>query len=307
MWDGCTSRPRRAVAAPGGPVHPDDFPDPHVLRVGSAYYAYATNAGPVNVQVLRSTDLERWERLGDALPQLPAWARKGRTWSPAVLARGDRYVLYYSAWEPASGRQAISAASADDPAGPFVDTSVGPLIFQLDRGGSIDPSPFVDDDRAAYLLWKSDDNAFNRPSGLFGQRLREDGLALVGEPAELLGHDRGWEAPLVEAPSIVKAGGAYYLFYSANWWESPNYAVGYATASSPLGPYRKRTRRGPWFVSGAAAAGPGGQEFFTDTGGQLWMAYHAWTPSAVGYQLGGARSLRMAKVGLAGRRPVVRG
>jgi hypothetical protein len=31
----------------------------------------------------------------------------------------------------------------------------------------------------------------------------------------------------------------YYLTYSANNWETPQYGVGYATASSPLGPFKK--------------------------------------------------------------------
>ena len=48
---------------------------------------------------------------------------------------------------------------------PFIDRSSEPLIFQHRRGGSIDPSPFVDDDGRAYLLWKSDDNALcTRPA-----------------------------------------------------------------------------------------------------------------------------------------------
>ena len=304
LWRAC----RRAIAAPGRPpLHPADFPDPHVLRVGSTYYAYGSNTGGLNVQVMRSSDRERWEHLGDALPQLPTWARAGRTWSPSTLARGDRFVLYYVAWEPRSNRQAISAASAADPAGPFVDTSTRPLVFQLERGGSIDPSPFVDDDGTAYLLWKSDDNALHRPSSLFAQRLSDDGLSLVGDATELLRHDGRWERPLIEAPSLVKAHGAYFLFYSANWWESPNYTIGYATAPSVLGPYRKRTRRRPWLSSGVTAAGPGGQEFFTDPEGGWWMAYHAWTPGTVGYAAGGARSLRIAPVQFDKRRgPMVR-
>jgi GH43 family beta-xylosidase len=54
--------------------------------------------------------------------------------------------------------------------------------------------------------------------------------------------DRRWE----EGSSTLKvrygAGGrksAYYLTYSANNWETPQYGVGYATATSPLGPFRK--------------------------------------------------------------------
>ena len=29
--------------------------------------------------------------------------------------------------------------------------------------------------------------------------------------------------------------------------------------------------------------GPGGEAFFTDDEGNLWMAYHAWTGANVGY------------------------
>ena len=55
----------------GPPVHRGDFPDPHVLRVGSTFYAYATQTGDTNVQVMRSSDLVTWDHLGDALPGTP--------------------------------------------------------------------------------------------------------------------------------------------------------------------------------------------------------------------------------------------
>ena len=37
----------------------------------------------------------------------------------------------------------------------------------------------------------------------------------------------------------MKKGDTYYLIYSANHYESKDYAVGYATASSPKGPWTK--------------------------------------------------------------------
>ena len=290
----------------GPPVEPRDFADPFVLRVGSNYYAYATQAGDTNVQVMRSTDLATWEPLPDALPRLPTWAGSGRTWAPVVLPRGERYVLYYTVREPTSDRQCISVATSDQPGGPFTDASARPLIFQLDRGGSIDPSPFVDTDGTAYLLWKSDDNALGRPSSLWCQPLTADGLTLSGAPSELLSHDRDWERPLIEAPAMVRSQGVYYLFYSANWWESPNYAVGYAIGIAPMGPFQKITTNGPWLAAGGPAAGPGGQELFTDAGDVLRMAYHAWTPGTVGYGVGGARSLRISRVEFPHGRPVVK-
>lgn len=298
--------PPTGSAVGGPPVHAGDFADPFVLRAGGRYLAYATQAGPVNVQCLTSTDLVEWRPLGDVLPELPSWAAPGRTWSPVVLDREDRFLLYYAVREPRADRQAISVAAAARPEGPFVDTSTAPLVYQLERGGSIDPSPFVDDDGAAYLVWKSDDNAVNRPSSLWLQRLSDDGLTLVGERTELLSHDRGWERPLIEAPSIVRADGRYFLFYSANWWESPYYSVGYAVADSVTGPFTKVTRRKPWFGAAGAVAGPGGQEFFTDADGRLRMAYHAWSPGLVGYANTGARSLRIATVDFVDGRPHAR-
>lgn len=300
---------RRARTQPphlaGPAVDRRDFPDPWILRAGSTYFAYATQAGATNVQVMSSDELAAWDHLGDALPVLPAWAAPGRTWSPAVLRRGDGYVLYYSVREPRSDRQCISVAVAGRPEGPFHDRSQAPMVFQVERGGSIDPSPFVDTDGTTYLCWKSDDNALHRPSSIWAAPLAPDGLGLAAAPSELLRHDRAWERPLIEAPSLVHHGGRYYLFYSAQWWESGHYAVGYASGSHPLGPFRKATRSGPWLAAGDLATGPGGQEFFTDSDGDLRMCYHAWTPGAVGYHAGGARSLHIARVDFTGDRPRV--
>jgi beta-xylosidase len=288
------------VTAP--PVDPRDFPDPFVLNDGGTYYAFATNAGPTNVQVMSSSDLVHWESQPDALPNLPGWAARGFTWAPTVLPRGDSYVLFYTVREPTGGRQAVSAAHSTAPAGPYVDDSSAPLIYQSSLGGSIDASPFADSDGSAHLVWKADSNAIHQPTSLWIQALNDDGITLNGQPTRLLSQDAAWEDPLIEAPSLVSAGGTYFLFYSANWWNTNRYAIGYATAPHLLGPYTKVTTAHPWFASDNTVAGPGGQEWFTDSAGQLHMAYHGWEPSAIGYPHG-ARSLRLASVSFNGGRP----
>jgi beta-xylosidase len=282
-----------------------DFPDPCLTRVGGSYYAYATNAGAVNVQVMVSVDLTSWTGLGDALPALPSWAERGNTWAPAVVQIGDRFVLYYTVREPTRARQCISVATADAPQGPFLDERQSPLIYQLDHGGSIDPCPFSDVDGRLYLVWKSDDNAIGQPSSLWGQPLDGNGLTLLDSPVRLLDHDQAWEDPLIEGPSLVVAGGTYYLFYSANWWESAGYGIGYAMATSPLGPYTKATLVGPWMGSDGGVAGPGGEDFCLQPSGQLLMAYHGWQPGRIGYGSGGARSLHLARVSFVDGLPVV--
>jgi beta-xylosidase len=289
------------------PVYDRDFPDPFVLAVpGGRYFAYGTQTGDVNVQVMESADLTGWDHRGDALPQLPQWAGSGRTWAPAVLERDGGYVLYYAVRYEAPGRQAISVATAPDPAGPFVDRSEAPLIFQEERGGSIDPSPFVDGDGTPYLLWKSDDNAVGRAASLWGAPLEPDGRAVAGPPVELLRHDTAWEEPLVEAPSLARIGeGAYVLFYSGNWWESDRYAIGYATGEAPLGPFHKETESGPWLTSQPGMAGPGGAEVFMAADGGWRIAFHAWTPPRIGYDHGGARSLWVERLDFKDGHPVI--
>jgi hypothetical protein len=285
---------------------PGDFPDPFVLVVGTGYAAFATNRGSVNVQVRASEDLATWEPRPDALPVLPPWAQQGWTWSPAVIEREGTFVMWYAVREPRSGRQAISTAVGADAFGPYDDRSDGPAVFQLEEGGSIDPSTFVDVDGQPYLLWKSDANALGRPSALWGQRLSADGRSLEGDPVLLLAHDRRWERPLVEAPSMVVALGRHWLIYSAGRWESAGYGMGLAVGPGPLGPFDKMARRRPWVGGDASGAGPGGQEAFVDLSGAVRLAYHAWHPQRVGYRAGGERTLRIGYLDFSTGTPVLR-
>ena len=289
-------RPRIPLAPPTipNPALDRDFADPDVLRVGDTYYAYATNSrwrrsGWVNVQVARSSDLVHWDLLEDALPVLPAWARLrgGSVWAPGLsaLSDGNGYLLYFTARHDASSRQCIGVATSGTPEGPFTPVGADPLVCQLDEGGSIDASSFLDDDGTRYLLWKNEGNtghALSTDTWIYIQPLAADGLSLEGEPTRLIRADKAWEGPLIEAPTLWKRGGAYYLFYSGNEFRGEHYAVGYAVASSPLGPYHKPTDV-PLLATGSRAAGaisgPGGQTILPSPDGRTWLVYHAWDAS----------------------------
>jgi Glycosyl hydrolases family 43 len=51
--------------------------------------------------------------------------------------------------------------------------------------------------------------------------------------------DRRWEEGSTTWKSYAGGRTVYYLTYSANNWEKPQYGVGYAVANGPLGPWRK--------------------------------------------------------------------
>jgi beta-xylosidase len=290
------------------PVYKFDFPDPHVILVDDTYYAYSTTNGPsVNIHVIRSPDLVNWEDVGDALPALPKWSvfNSGYTWAPGVLQIEDKFLMYYVARDKEIDRQCIGVGVSDTPEGPFTDPNNEAIICQGELGGSIDPYPFRDDDGKLYLLWKNDGNCCGLDVWLWIQDLSPDGLTLQGEPVQLIQRDQPWERPLIENPAMVKHDGKYYLFYSGNWWESHEYAVGYAVCETVMGPCEKPLNE-PWFEYKAPVMGPGGESFFTDVKGNLWMAYHAWTGANVGYP-SGQRSLHLDLVTFEGDKPVTNG
>ena len=259
-----------------------------------------TNGGGGNVQLIRSGDLAHWEWLGDALPALPAWAAPHRTWAPAVLTRGATSVLYYAVHERASGRQCLSVAVAARPEGPFVDGSARPFVCQHERGGSIDPSTFVDDDGRAYLLWKSEDETVGGRATLWSAPLTADGRRLAGPARALLAADRGWEHRTVEGPAMVRTGGTYHLVYSGSSWAGPDYGVGHARCAGPQGPCL-RTADGPFLRSFGDAVGAGGAEVLRDAGGRTWLVFHAWTAPHVGFP--NRRTLRLAALDFPGGVP----
>jgi beta-xylosidase len=269
------------------PVFAENFRDPFVLRVDDTYYAYGTKDAegirsgedrqvvPGNVQMLQSDDLVTWKRTSDALPEVGKWAYAARTWAPEVLDAGDgRFVLYYTALSATLGRQCVGRAVADSPTGPFVDRWNAPLVCQTDQGGSIDPSPFRDDD-SLYLLWKNDGNCCGMDTWIYAQRLSDDGLHLVGETARLVKQDKPWEANVVEAPTMWKQDDGYYLFFSANDYDTDLYAIGYATCERPLGPCTDAPDN-PLVKSACDASGPGHQAVIRDDDGDTWLVYHAW-------------------------------
>jgi beta-xylosidase len=284
-----------------GLVYPFDFPDPDVILVGRTYYAYATNSVAGNIQIIASNDLTHWAAVGNALPALPAWAVPDFTWAPSVDEVGGQFVLYYAVDVAKNKTECISVATSTSPQGPFVDSSTSPLECQTALGGSIDPSTFTDANGTTYLSWKSNDAGSSK---LWAEPLDPSGTAFApgATPSMLLAADQGWEQGTIEAPDMMPAGGRYFLFFSANNWNSADYAVGVASCSGPLGPCTDAPS-GPILGSGTGVAGPGGESVFTDASGASWIAFHAWARHAVGFP--NSRDLFIRRLDLSGPWPTV--
>lgn len=253
------------------------FPDPMVLRVGRSYYGYATHSGPPTpgvFPILRSRDLVHWRWAGYAFRSPPGFSYV-HWWAPSALRWRGRYYLFYSALARQHNRMCVAVAVARRPTGPFRHRSV------LDcgvTGGAIDPAPLVVG-RRVYLYFARLDafcQQFRSRCSIVGMRLSSD--LLRGERRRrLIGVDQSWESrptySIVENPWVLRRRGRYYLLYSANHWQA-DYAMGYATSRSPLGPFAKPGTR-PFLRARSGVFGPGGGSAVTGPRGKTWLAYHA--------------------------------
>ena len=119
------------------------------------------------------------------------------------------------------------------------------------------------------------------------------------EPVLCLTPDQRWELRnggyrWNEGPDMLKHDGTYYLFYSGGFYGDSSYSLGYATSSSPLGPFEKYEGN-PVLSSTNMVSGPGNNSFFyTADGRELFNAYHTHTVAVIA---GGNRKLNIDRCG----------
>ncbi len=254
------------------PVRAGDYPDPSVIRVGDVYWATATSSEwAPHFPLLQSRDLVNWEVKGYVFADTPKWA-KSSFWAPEIAQEKGKYFIYYTARRH-DNRLAVAVATADHPSGPYTDH--GELVSQ--DAGSIDAMPFTDANGVRWLLWKEDGNSRKLPTPIWIQRLRDDGIALVGERREILRNDSPWEGAVVEGPFVLRRGEYYYLFYAgaACCGRNCDYAVGVARAKDMLGPWEKAPKN-PIMAGNDVWRCPGHGSIVTDPTGRYWLLYHAY-------------------------------
>ena len=240
--------------------------DPAVIRCQGKYYLYPTGVGK-GYDVFVSDALVRWEAKGKCFSDA-----RGGAWAPDVFhhAAGDgRFYLYYTVDRPRGPqdkgrRKQIGVAVADGPLGPFADKGVL-------ADDAIDAHLFRDDDGAMYLYYVDLVGGFK----IVAQPMA-DPLRRKGRPTAVIRPTEAWETAagaVTEGPWMLKHGGRYYLMYSGSGASSPDYAIGYATARSPTGPFAKHPGN-PIARRGGGILGPGHHCVVAGPDGRLWMVYH---------------------------------
>ena len=80
--------------------------------------------------------------------------------------------------------------------------------------------------------------------------------------------------PIMEGPTVIKMDSLYYLFYSANHFMMIDYSVWYATASSPMGHWKKSANKPIIPRDIVKENGSGHGDVFTDDTGKYFYVYH---------------------------------
>lgn len=242
--------------------------DPTIFVDKGKYYLYGTG-DPDGYKVYVSDYLKTWKlsdkNEGFALKKNEAFGSRG-FWAPQVFQHGGKYYMAYTANEN------IAIAQGDSPTGPFTQKELLPLQAPVKQ---IDPFVFIDDDGKKYLYHVRLENG-NR---IFVAEMENDFSAIKPETLkECISADQPWENttgawPVTEGPSIIKQNGIYYLFYSANDFRNPDYAVGYATSSHPTGPWKKYAGNPILHKKLIGQNGTGHGDFFS-MDKQLYYVFH---------------------------------
>lgn len=284
------------------------------------YYMYGTGGVEKGFMAYSSPDLQTWSDEGQVYHanQKNGWGTKD-FWAPEVYEINGKFYLFYSAhWKENPNNELenyrIGVAVADKPVGPFIDLNDAPIF---DPGYPIiDANVYFAENGDMYLYysrccykhpveseiskWARKNNLFDEieESWVYGVKLQKGFSGVIGEPQLLLkppvkmnDEQAEWESRSVtsgeinrrwtEGSYLFKHGDLYYLMYSANHFAGEDYAVGYATSTHPLGPFKKSDNN-PILEKdihkGGNVSGTGHNSVLIDKEGRMLCVYHGRTP-----------------------------
>ena len=245
--------------------------DPTIFSHDGLYLLAGTDDVNNGFTLYTSSDLVHWtgnggKAKGKRLLYKDDSYGTGSFWAPQLFCIGDSFGLAYAANEH------VAIAFSKDIAGPYRQTKQC-AVYEDTK--TIDPFVFVDDDSTAYLfhvrltgenaIWVSylnDDM----------QTIRSSGSRKCVSAVSSWENTTGGYA-VCEGPTVIKDDGMYYMLYSCNDYQNIEYAVGYAYAKSPLGPWTKAS--GPILSRHHIGInGTGHGDLFQDAEGQWWYVFH---------------------------------
>jgi beta-xylosidase len=216
--------------------------DPFLYAHENKYYLTGTGAADRGFSYYVSDDLVNWEYKGFLWEKKEGSWANGAFWAPEVSFYNGKFYLTYTGYSEKLNGLRLAIAVSDNPGGPFTDL-YAPLF---DGGfGAIDGHLFVEKGQPyLYFSKNGEENGYSYGI-LYGIKLANNLSASVQDTVRLMEASQDWERAnwkhnrCNEGATVFKQDDTFYMTYSANHTFEPNYGIGYATASSPLGPWTK--------------------------------------------------------------------
>lgn len=242
--------------------------DPTIFQYNGTYYLYGTNDKDPNqgFKVYSSSNLVDWSGPGGAgangfaLLKSETFGAQG-FWAPQVWYEDGLFYMAYTADEN------IAIATSTSPMGPFRQQNKQPVVKD---GKQIDPFVFIDEDGKKYLFHVK----LNNGNSIYVAELENDYSGIKSATLkQCIQATEQWEntqnssVPIIEGPTVIKMEQKYYLFYSANDFRNPDYAVGCAVADNIYGPWKKIENLPLLSKMNTKWAGSGHGDLFQDKNG----------------------------------------
>ncbi len=247
------------------------------ISVDGFTYGFGTQMGPEqspsNVQLYRSENRLRWEKLPEAMPRRPEWAR-GRPdhWAPQVVRAGEEFLMYLSVPHE-NGNYCLTVSRAVKVSGPYEHLAT----FECSPSFRLVNPYLKEESGKALLVWEHPTEK-KLISRALGPDLKEfspesDYQAAAFTDEKLSFTRQGYEN-LVEGAWVTYKHGFYYLYYSGDdcCSDQAHYAVSVARSRHPLGPFEKK---GVILKGSGEWLGPGHNSVVEDSEGAEWLVYHA--------------------------------
>ncbi|MEA2708679.1 MAG: hypothetical protein QOF78_1280 [Phycisphaerales bacterium] len=216
-----------------------------------------------------------WRPRGHAFRRTEeSWGRL-HFWAPELFKHRDKFYLHFTANHAERGKPPIRRvvlAEGDSPLGPFREIKAPWFETEFD---TIDGHVFRDRDGQLYLYSVYLPKPPKTEAFQIHVRKLSDDLTPSAESTLCITATEPWEGKHVnEGPFVIRHGDDYLLTYSGQGYTSPNYAVGVATAKSPLGPWKK-SADGPILKRAPGVSGPGHHSFIESPDGkEMFIVYH---------------------------------
>lgn len=309
---GCTGTSASSSSSPRLAVSGDlAAHDPQLVagQDGGPWYVYSTgdqSIGDGNIEIRTSPDGHRWTFAGTVWKKKPAWLSKAvpgvtNLWAPMLVHHGSTWYLYYAASTFGSNQSVIALATnttldAKSPSYRWVDRGEVIGSQKSDDFNAIDPTVIDDGDGTPWMAFGSFWSGIRMvklswPSGL---RSPTTGGADAATPLKIA--DRGTPPNAIEAATILKHGGWYYLIVSRDFCcqgSASTYNMAFGRSRSVTGPYLDKKGNSmlfdggsPLLASKGTQAGPGGESY-----SHGYLAWHFYN-----VDVGGATTLAIQKL-----------